>query len=203
MKRLIAVVATVLLLGSVSYAQTLSWAGNGYVVLNITNAGNVFYYLDNNDFFNPAFDTDDSSANAFSRTFTINQGDSIKLGGELQTFQQVFGTSAFLGWRISTNFSGSFSELNLPYNSSPGSNDKWQEAGAGMIEIGSSLLPGTYYLSVYNHAKNGSVDIYHNETGVNAAPNDWEARIIVIPEPSTFVLVGAGLVGVYFLRRRK
>ncbi len=73
MKKFALIVAALALSVGSAMAQ-LSFVGNGYVVLSVNGGGNTFYFLDNDDFFNGAFDSDNSSANAFSRTITINQG---------------------------------------------------------------------------------------------------------------------------------
>ena len=183
----------------------LTFVGDGYVILNINGAGNTFYNLNNaGDTINPKFDSNDTSATAFSLTITINQGQSILLGGELQTFPSVVGSSAFLGYRI-TNLAettGSFSELNLPFNTNVGSNDKWQQlASPGGVQIGSSLAPGNYLLEVYQHGANGADNTF-NQEGV--AGNNWEAQITVVPEPATVLLVGPALLaGMFFVRRRR
>lgn len=165
----------------------ISWMGNGFLVLDVNGGGNTWYDLDpvtgNLD-----FDSDNSSANAYSLTLTINEGESIKLGGQLQTYPQD-SEEAYIGYRISTDFTGGFNELSLPYKENSGNNQVWEETGASMVEIGSSLSVGTYYLSIYQHAVDGTTDYYRNENGLNTAANDWEARIEVIPEPATMGLI--------------
>ncbi len=194
--------------GSVTPLDALSFVGDGYVILDIAGAGDAFYNVNNsNDTTNPMFDTDNTSPLAFSQTFTINQGDSILLGGELQTFPGVTnpGTTAFLGYAVTDlTETGSFTELNLPFNTNVGNNDKWQQLAstAGAVEIGSSLAPGTYLLAVYQHGANGGVDTFTNEGGTGG--NNWEAQIVVVPEPATILLVGPTLLaGLFYIRRRR
>ena len=174
----------------------LTYLGTGFAILNVNAGGNVYYDLDavtgNSD-----FDTNNSSAGAYSQTITINLGESIKLGGENQT-NSFFGTTSTLQYRVSTNFSGTFLGLNLPFNTNYFSNDKWLEAGAGMIEIGSSLSVGTYYLEIFQKASNGGTDLYKNEADQSA--NNWETRIVVVPEPTSAAL---GLIGTALLLRRR
>lgn len=195
LRNLIAIIA---LMASNSAFAALSWVGNGFVILNVNGAGNVYYDLDVATG-NPDFDSDNSSANAYSMTININVGQSIKLGGENQTYDQGSGTSSFLGYRISPDFSGGFTELGLSYLDSPGNNDRWSNSGAGMAEIGSSLAAGTHYLSIYQHANRDATNVYHDEAG--QSNNQWEVRIVVVPEPSAALLGGIGLLAL--LRRRR
>lgn len=186
-------------------AAPITFVGDGYVVLSINGASNVFYNLNNaNDTTNPKFDSNDTSGNAFSETFTIVTGDSIKLGGELQTFPQQGGTDAFLGWGIFdlTETTGSFTDLSLPFLDQVGSNDRWQRlANPTGVEIGSSLAPGSYLLVVFQKATNGPDSAFNQE---GAPGNNWEARINVIPEPSTLsLLAGPALLGGWFFLRRR
>ena len=68
-----------------------------------------------------------------------------------------------------------------------------------MVEIGSSLAPGTHYLEIYQHAYRGTENAYYNEA--QQPGNNWEARLVVVPEASTALL---GLVGLLpFCRRRR
>ena len=179
----------------------LSWVGNWCAVLNVNGAGNTWYDLDQVTG-NADFDSDNSSPNAYSLTISISQGQSIKLGGQNQTYDQGTGTTSALGYRVTTDFvSGSWNDVNLPWSQTAGNNDQWEETGTNMAEIGSSLAPGTYYLEIYQHAHRPAegTSAYHNEA--EQSSNNWEARITVIPEASTALL---GLVGLLpFCRRRR
>ncbi len=208
---LIVALSVIGLAAHVSAQNTLQFVGNGYVILDINNGGDSFYDVNNqsNDSTTPSFDTDNSTPTAFSRTFTINQGQSILLGGELQTFQQNVGATVSLGYGITnlTETSGSFSELNLPFQMTSGANDQWQQlASTSGVQIGSSLAPGNYLLAVYEHAQNGSANLYNNEGGQGG--NNWEAEITVlpVPEPGTIIsfLSGSSVLGaMMFIRRRR
>jgi hypothetical protein len=185
-------------------ATPLSFVGNGYAILDVNGGGNVFYNLNNSsDTVNPKYDTDNTSNTAFSQTFTIQLGQSIKLGGELQTFPSQPGTSAFLGYRITdlSETTGSFAELNLPFLDNVGSNDRWQQlATPGGVEVGSSLAAGTYLLELYQHGSNGPDNLYNQE---GAPGNNWEARVEVVPEPATWLVGAMTLGGCVYLRRRR
>ncbi len=69
-----------------------------------------------------------------------------------------------------------------------------------MVEIGSVLAVGTYYLEIYQHANRDATDVYNNEAG--SGGNNYELRIEVVPEPSTIMLGAVGLVGLFVARRR-
>jgi MYXO-CTERM domain-containing protein len=186
-------------------AANISFVGNGYVVLDINGAGNTFYDVNNqsNDNVTPSFDTNNTTPTAFSQVFTINPGTSILLGAQEQTFPSTGGTSAFLGYKITdlTETTGSFTEMNLPFQQHTGSNDQWQQlATTSGVDIGSSLTPGLYLLAVYEHATNGG-DVFNNEAGTPG--NNWEVEIQVLPEPSTIAAGALAVVGAFFLRRRR
>jgi hypothetical protein len=203
MKKLIVSLAVLGFTFTSAHAQ-LSSVGDGFVILDVSGSGNTFYGL---DFALNEFDTDNSSATALSRTFTINLGDTILMGGENQTFDKGVGTSSSLRWRVSTDFTtGSFSDLSLPYLESSDTHDKWRldgiNDGAPMVDIVDGLGPGTYYLEIVQFASRDTTDVYKNEA--DQAGNNWEAQINIIPEPSTMIMVVFGLASaVMVLRRRR
>jgi hypothetical protein len=201
-KIILSAVAVLFVLAGSSYGQ-LSWVGNGYAILNITNTGNAYYDLDAASG-NPDFDSDNSSAQAYSLTITINQGDSLKLGGQNQTWDANYTvTTSYLEYRVSTGFSGTFNALSLPYWKTESNNDWWDtiQGSGSLTEIGSSLAQGTYYLEIYQRAFRDPNTAYHNEA--DQSGNNWEARIIVVPEPSSIMLVVTGLASLALLRRRQ
>ena len=192
--------ATFCIVTTTPATAALSWVGNGFAILNVNGAGDTWYDLDSVTG-NADFDSDNSSANAYSYTITISQGQSIKLGGENQTYDQGSGTTSTLVYRVTSDFvSGSWNDLNLPWQQTTGNNDQWQAAGANMVEIGSSLAPGTHYLEIYQHAYRGTENAYHNEGVPEQSGNNWEARLVVVPEASTALL---GLIGLLPLCRRR
>jgi hypothetical protein len=201
-------------LGAICLAATIhnvsaqiSFVGNGYVILDVNNAGNTYYDVNNqsNDNVTPSFDLDNSTPTAFTLTITIQQGQSILLGGQLET-NHTSGSSAFLGYAV-TNLAennGNFVEMNLPFldNNGNNGNDRWlQLASTSGVDIGSSLAPGNYLLAVYEHGHNTN-DLFNNEAG--QANNNWEAQIVVVPEPSvTSLLAGSSVLGAFFYLRRR
>ena len=182
---------------------SMNWAYNGCVILDVNGGGNTWYDLDSVAG-NADFDSDNSSPQAYSLTITINQGQSIKLGGENQTWSEYpyDGTTSYLGYRVTTDLqSGSWNDLDLPYLQTIGEDNHWRAIGADMVEIGSSLSPGTYYLEIYHHAHQGTDNnIYQYESWEGGTNGPWEARIVVIPEAATALL---GLVGMLPLCRRR
>jgi hypothetical protein len=188
-----------------AFAANISFVGNGYVILDINGAGNTFYDVNNqaNDNVTPSFDTDNSTPTAFSLTITINPGTSVLFGAQEQTFPSTGGTSAFMDYKITdlTETTGTFADLNLPFKTNAGSNDEWEQlASTSGVDIGSSLAPGTYLLAVFEKASNGG-DIFNNEAGQSG--NNWEAEIVVVPEPSTWLAAALTLAGCFYLRRRR
>jgi len=155
---------------------------NGFVVLNPNATGNTYYDVASQSQNNPDFS---------GTLFTIVQGQSILLGGEVSTSPgrgDADGADYVrMYYRVD---SGSFSFVNLPFNSNVGNDDKWQEAANDMVQIGSSLSAGNHTLTVYflGHDNNQSIDAYLNNAGAN-----YSATIQVVPEP---VNVALGIFGV-------
>lgn len=150
---------------------------NGFVVLNPNNSGNTFY------------DTDAATGNPdFTGTlFTISQGQTVQLGGEVRTSPGNGAASGadFVRLYYSVD-NGSFNFVNLNFQQNFGNDDQWHEVGTGMAEIGSSLSIGTHSLSVYfyGHDNNDSYDAFLSNGGVN-----YSASIQVVPEPVNVALL--------------
>jgi PEP-CTERM motif len=51
-------------------------------------------------------------------------------------------------------------------------------------------------------ASGGSSDILYFTTGLNAETNGLSAALSVVPEPSTLALLGAGVLSLFWWRRR-
>jgi hypothetical protein len=190
-------------------AADISFVGNGYVIADVNGAGDTFYDVNNqgNGNTTPSYDLDNTTPFAFTLTITIQQGQSIQLGGELQTFPSTPGTLAMLGFGVTdltaTSTRVSFNEMNLPLKDNVGANDRWQQlASTSGVEIATGLAPGDYLLQVYQHT-NTNGDIYNNENGEGG--NNWEARITLLPEPSVLsLLAGSSILGAsFYLRRRR
>ncbi|MEI6083959.1 MAG: PEP-CTERM sorting domain-containing protein [Verrucomicrobiota bacterium] len=139
-------------------------------------------------------------------------------GGEVDIFKNGTDnvTGANLNWRlIIGTTTGAFTKvtlgftLNEPFNNAAGDaaavggsfDQKWaQIATTTNLLVG--LLPGTYKLDIYFDSPfvftGGSGTNYSNNGGAN-----YQASFVVVPEPSTFLLVSLALVPFYLRCRRK
>jgi hypothetical protein len=179
----------VVTLTMVLYLATWTCSGsltlyNGFVVLNPNGSGNTFY------------DTDTATGNPdFTGTlFTISQGQTIRLGGEVRTTPGNGAASGADFVRIYYSVdNGAFNFVNLSFQQNVGNDDQWHEVGASMAEIGSGLSVGTHSLSVYffGHDNTDNFDGFLNNGGVN-----YSASIQVVPEP---VNVALGIFGASIL----
>ena len=164
---------------------------------------------------NPDFDG--ASLGTFNR-FT----DTLAVGGQEKSFKNsgTDVTSHSVWWRI-TELAGAFTSVSLPFQwntgdlGAPGNlnnagDQQWggdsQGANGNPIEISSSvfsgLLNGTYTLEVYSQITTNGVDstpltIFTNNGGAN-----FKASFTLVPEPSRALLLGFGLTGLLFRRRR-
>jgi hypothetical protein len=199
MKNMRSFIAAVVACGALVAAQSASAvdAFEGFVSINGT-------YYDT--------DLDVGGLDAFAgHVFTINAGDALNMGGDVKTTPGGGVTDGAddvnLNWKV---YLGAGPDLNpftaqhyaFDINPAPGV-DKWAATatgGQGLVDVAAGLAPGTYTLEVYwsalDHAF-GGID-YVNNGGAN-----YKATINVIPEPSTGMLVGLGLLGALAFRRRK
>jgi hypothetical protein len=189
--------ALAVILGSNFCNAGLSFVGNGYTILDANGGGNSYYDVSNqgNDNVTPNFSPNLNG-------LTIQMGQSLLIGGQVQTYPQQFGTTAWMGYKL---FNGAtlISEndnINLSYLQPNGNNDEWQQlASSSGINLDQGLSAGTYTLQVWFGASNGNT-IYDNN---NNNPNNYSATFQVIPEPVNVALAGfaclcasAGLVRV-------
>ena len=159
---------------------SLSFIGNGYVELNPNSSGDSYYKVDSYN----------SSPNSpFSGTIlSIQAGQSLYLGGEIQTYQPESGVTVTLHYAIDQN--SSFSTLNLNYFQTQNNNDWWHNIDA--VNLDNSLSVGTHTLYVYFSATDGSGTIYDNNSGANYSAT---FNVTAVPEPIAAALpIFAGLV---------
>jgi hypothetical protein len=147
---------------TVLYAQT----SGIYQTYAITSTGSNAYYAGGaNSDGATSFNGLDLGDFTSSSTLTLN-------GGEIKSWKNSGGnvTGAKLYYRIyeSSNATGSFTEVDLPYNSELGSgNQKWTETAEG-INILSGLTSTTNYtLEVYFKITTDTGDKYDNNSGNN------------------------------------
>jgi hypothetical protein len=164
----------------------LSFIGNSYVILNANLEGNQNY----NTYYNVDNSSDNSNPHFTGNLggLTIQDGQSLLLGGQTQTAPQMEGTSAQINYSIvGTDITGS---LNLPYLQPNGNNDEWQSSPVTSVNLDQSLVNGTYTLDVWFSAENGNT-VYDNNGGAN-----YSATFQVVSEPVNFAL---GVFGVVFV----
>jgi hypothetical protein len=180
----------------ISSLAGLSFVGDGYAILDANGGGNIFYAVDSYN--SPTFK---------GNILTIQYGQSLTLGGEVQTYPSGGGTdpgrasSAFIGYQIvGTGISG---QINLPWFQNTGSNDKWQKLASGSgVNLDQSLSAGTYTLQVWfgGVSNDGSGTVYDNNGGINYSAT---FTVTAVPEPVTLALpIFGGLVAIAGLSRR-
>lgn len=161
---------------------TLSFIGNGYVILNPNSAGDTYYKIDSyNTSGNPAFS---------GNILTLQYGQSLMLGGEIQTWQPQSGVTVTMHYSIDQTTT--FSDINLNWFQTANNNDYWHAVDA--VNIGSSLAQGTHSIYVWFSATDGGTNVYDSNNGAN-----FSASLTVVPEPVTaalgaFIVIGL-LVG--------
>ncbi len=157
-------------------------------------------------------DLDVGGLDAFAgHVFTITAGNALNMGGDVKTTPGGGATDGAdaveIYWKV---YLGAGPDLNpftvqsygFDTNPSPGV-DKWAATaggGQGLVDVAAGLTPGTYTLEVFWKGTDfafGGFD-YLNNGGSN-----YKATVNVVPEPTTSLLVGLGLLGVFSLRRRK
>ncbi|MCP5489011.1 MAG: hypothetical protein H7A43_10225 [Verrucomicrobia bacterium] len=197
-----------ILLATTWSAQALNWIGLGYAVLNVNGAGTTFYDIDNPTA-NPDF---------VGTTFTITAGQSILLGGEVQTNDGNGSNNPWGADNAQINYSitagGPSGSVGLPFSFLPfsfnsGFNDGWQNTVGS--EIGSGLAAGTYNLAVWFSATDNDGP---NTVFLSNGGNNYNATIVVngappgpgsgVPEPGMLSLAAvAGMILMSARRRLK
>lgn len=172
----------------------------GYIVLSLNGGSSNFYKLEN-----AADNTTPPFSGVYFGMFDPSAGQTFVLtGGEADTYKNGGSnvTGADVAYRIypTGSPSGSFTSLNLPYNSelaNPG-DQKWQTLSA-TTDLLAGLANGNYTLEVYVHSTTNEGDRYLNNNGPN-----YTATFSVVPEPSSLALIaGPVLLGAWFFLRRR
>lgn len=173
------------------------YAYNAYAIVN-DGSGNTYYDVDQSTS-NPDF---------VNHTFSINFGQSLKLGGQV-TADAGDGQPAANGpdwavlWYKIDN--GSPTSLSLPSLTDFGTSGwkvQFEEANsANMAQIGSGLSVGTHTLAIWfqAHDNNQPLDAYLSNGGLN-----YTASIEVVPEPVNTALgitAGIAALGAFWRRR--
>jgi len=161
---------------SATATQAGLFVGNGYAILDNNNGGNSYYDISNQG-------NDGSTPSYVGQTFTIQSGQSLTLGGQVQTYpgfaQSGAASSAALNYLVvGTSVSGSF---NLPFLQNVGNNDQWQQvASSSGVNLDQSLAIGNYTLELWFGAvaNDGSGTFFDNNGGAN-----YSATLSVVPEP--------------------
>jgi len=180
---------------------TLSFVGRGYVILDANGGGNSYYNVDNSS---------DHSTASYSSTLgglTIQQGQSLYIGGNVQTYQPGTGTTTWIGYKLykGATLISENDNISLSYNGAApypnGNNDDWEKlASASGVNVDNSLSSGTYTLQVWFGANNGGTTIYDSNNN-----NNYSATfdVTAVPEPVTLALpIFGGLMVTAGLARR-
>ncbi len=155
--------------------------GNAYLELNLNGNGTSYYNVD--------------SANG-STLLTINQGQSLYLGGQIRSYPSEFGTIVTMYYSLN---GGSFQSLSLPYSNSGSGYDQWDSGAsvniASLLTYASSGYSDT--LTIYFQGVNGGDTAYYSNFGHN-----FTFTITPVPEPITLALpIFGGLLGGFALTR--
>ncbi len=206
---------TLLVLAALSPLSGFGAAGmyDQFVFLS-TNAGALSFYDAGASTANPNFQG--ASLGTFNRFV-----DTLQIGGQQKSFKNnstnVLSHSVF--WRI-LELGGAFTQVTMPFQwnfgdvGAPGNlnnagDQQWggdtQGANGNPIEfstnIFSGLLNGAYTLEAYTQITTNGVNeagtVFNNNGGAN-----YQASFTLIPEPSRAMLLGFGLAGLIFRRRR-
>lgn len=120
-------------------------------------------------------------------------------------------------WRVWSGApSGSFTSVGLPFGADAtftdpagnsytnGGDQRWGGNGSGVTAQNflNGLTPGTYTLEIFLHANTNVGDRYLNDAANGFDNYTATFTVAAIPEPTTFGLVGVGLLGAWFIRRR-
>ena len=137
-------------------------------------------------------------------TFDINTDSLLVIGGGVLTFKNGGSdvTSATVAYRID---GGAFQFLNLGFNENDVSgsvgDQRWASTDAS-VNVLAGLTNGTHTLSAYTFASvnDGTGTVFDSQLG-----NNYNATFTVVPEPSTWamMLAGLGVLVVVQHRRRR
>lgn len=201
----------------IASAATLSQAATGffgglYVITTFNGGSNTFYQVTTgttpgsgaasghnltSDGFNPTFSS--------LGTFTAGSDVLTLKGFEYKTFNDSGSnvTHANLYYRIypTGSPSGTFTQILTSSPISVSGNDKTWQVTSGTTNLLSGLSNGSYTMEVYTESYTNGVNTAGNIFGFQAGQNPT-ATFTVIPEPSRVLLLGVGLVGMLFRRRR-
>ena len=171
-----------------SNAQAATGWFQDYVLVSIDGGGNQYYWIGAN----PSFGTAYNGAN-FGSLNTLKFGADMKYwasGGDSRSGGAIY---------VSVN-DGSFTEY-IWTQSNIGGNDYQGSLPSTTIDVTAGLSPGTHKVEVY--AKSWGVS--GGDSFLSASP-DYSASFTVVPEPSTYALLGFAAFGtaahIIFRRRR-
>lgn len=212
MKKLLPLALLVLAVASQSASAATGFFSYLYVVTSLNSASNVFNQVRTGTTPGSGAATGYNLANdgvnpQFLSFGTLNITDNLTLKGfEYKTFNDNSSnvTHANLYYRIypTGSPSGSFTQVqtNTPISVS-GNNKTWQVTDR-TTNLLSGLSTGNYTMEIYTESYTNGVNTAGNIFGFTSG-NNPTATFTLVPEPTTWLLLSAGLLSLVILRRRR
>jgi flagellar hook-associated protein FlgK len=186
--------------------STAAQAGTGFF-------GNIYIVAGDgvNTFYQASGPDDDFNPQLSAGWGTLNQGDNFQIKGfEINTFEFDGSEVQFMNMFWSIDSFVTSNQIQIPIENIPpkdGNNRTWQitsstqnlltNGGQGALSNGSYTFQA--FFEGYTNAVNTDGNIFENN-----GTNNYTATFEVVPEPSTYALLGLGVAfGLWQLRRRR
>ncbi len=153
-------------------AQTLSWFGATFAVVSVDEGSREWLRAGTSTFHDPFH----------GHHFAVHQGQTLHLGGQAQTFPQVYGVSVRMFWQVrqevapGTSLIVQSGNFPLPHRDQMNNNDRWEQHPvpgstpgdpAHNVNVLAGLTPGQYLLQVWYRAQQGDTTIWDTRDGAN------------------------------------